>query len=114
MRRSRQAVFSLLVATVVVAADAVWAADDARLERLKKEVTAEIEELADLSQQMNDVVFSFAELGFGRAPPGAAEVLLRPDEVPQLPGAARDHLSDAPEALGGEAQRVSSDPDYPR
>jgi len=64
MRRSRQVVFSLLVATVVVAADAVWAADDARLERLKKEVAAEIEELADLSQQMNDVVFSFAELGF--------------------------------------------------
>ncbi len=39
-------------------------ADPARLEPLKKEAAAEIDKLKELSQQMVDSVFSFAELGF--------------------------------------------------
>ena len=49
---------------VAVLTTPVYAGADARLEGLKKEALAEVESRAELTQQMVDSIFSFAELGF--------------------------------------------------
>lgn len=41
-----------------------WLIPEAKLESLKKELATEIDGMKDFSAQMNDMVFSFAELGF--------------------------------------------------
>src|SRR3989442_1488860 len=52
---------SMLLAVV---ASPVFTQTSARLEQLKKEATADVDKMKDLSQQMVDQVFSYGELGF--------------------------------------------------
>lgn len=51
------AVLSLITATVLTQ-------DKSKLETLKKEAVADVERMKDFSAEMNDMVFSFSELGF--------------------------------------------------
>jgi len=58
MRRFFTALFAFIVTVS-------WAQSELqRLEKLKTEAVAEVEKLAPLGQQINDMLFSFAELGF--------------------------------------------------
>lgn len=45
-------------------ASLVWAQESARLEALKAEALAAVDEMSELTQQMVDMIFSFGELGF--------------------------------------------------
>ncbi|PYS30840.1 MAG: amidohydrolase [Acidobacteria bacterium] len=49
---------------LAVVASPVFTQTSARLEQLKKEATADVDKMKDLSQQMVDQVFSYGELGF--------------------------------------------------
>lgn len=69
MSSRRPLIPSILLVAVAVAAGpappaAVHAAPARQAEELRAEVLAEVESMAELSQEMVDTVFSFAELGF--------------------------------------------------
>jgi aminobenzoyl-glutamate utilization protein B len=62
IRRARFHLWVTLLGTALTTAPAVAQAPST--EQLKQEVAAEVASMADLSQEMVDMVFSFAELGF--------------------------------------------------
>ena len=59
-----RALVSLVLMVMMLSTMPVFAGADARTEGLKKEAVAEVEEQAQLTQQMVDMMFSFGELGF--------------------------------------------------
>jgi aminobenzoyl-glutamate utilization protein B len=56
--------FSVLVFHQLVLAQTMSGGDTERIKKLKTEVTAEVEKQTVLAQQINDMLFSFSELGF--------------------------------------------------
>src|SRR5881628_150618 len=58
------ALFSFALLTVLALSLPVFTQSTSRLEQLKKEATADVDKMKDLSQQMVDQVFSYGELGF--------------------------------------------------
>jgi aminobenzoyl-glutamate utilization protein B len=64
MRTSRLCWMVLVILALGTAVPAAASPADARLEALKRDLATEIDGLADLTQQMVDSIFSFAEPGF--------------------------------------------------